>query len=374
MRYLVLLCVAFITVDFISAADEAQSVPSLPVVTTWGELGSLQPTLLADGSEVRLGIQRLDGPVGSAVAVYVLTPQTTALNVDSDGETCGPVGVMIGDRRCLSAAMAQRMCGTTEILELYAHLVPLRQSGPLNITIFGQRHIVLAKATITAKAIVYQRWSTCLPSPSQLAALETAPDEPDLIIAYSHIGVGPGSAAVPATDGTWPWSSIDDTDLQNILAGTTGDLALPVPEPLAPHPLFHAEGTPTGVTLTVPALFFSNWYGSIASEQILARWWKNGQPWLPSATDVSDWSGQYAGSDPIPGPKDQLRLQLTIDADEWPQERIEVQFMLTPDGYSLLDQDTQHAELAAALLDYCDAHDLSRAGTYLSQRVTLLPR
>ncbi len=358
------------------AADVRATVPSLPVVTTWGELGKLPPTILADGSEVRLGIQALEGPAGSAVAFYVLTAQNTPLYEGAGGELCGPVGVKIDDQltREVPTCNMRMRADENERLELYARLVPLRQPGPVEITIFAQQDMVIGKVTITAHENSYQCWSSIRLDPDTEAETEFHLNTSGNVGIHERIELGPAFFAVPDVPGDSPWSSIRIPLLRDILSGIASDLTLPIPEPASPHPLLHADVDATGVTLTFPVRFLSSWYGSAPNNHILVRWWKDGQPWSSVTSALSDCSlGAFRTVEPYDA-EENIHYALTMIADDWPTEKIEVQFLLSPGGYSVLDESLDWIGSASASSDFHDDLAAPGPGVYLSQRITLLPQ
>ncbi len=375
MPYISLLCLALLAFDIGLAAEENATVPSLPVVATWGELGKLPPTILADGSEVRLGIQALEGPVGSAVAIYVLTSRETPPYDESSGEACGPVGVLVrGNTVYASPAAGLPTYGISHMLDLYAYLVPMRKPGPLDILIFGQQDTKMAKVTVTARDEHFQRWSASRPSPTLAAYLPAESNVPGVVSTVAWIGLGPGHAATPAAYGLVPWSSLNTTYVKAILSRTKDDLALPIAEPQAVHPLVHARATETGVTLTLPAQLLPGWIGSSTSRGILARWWKNGQPWNPSVEPPAKWAESFGGAMSTTNPDNQLEIQFMIDSEEWPKDPIEVQFLISSYGYSLLEFAQPESIGPVIVSTEKDAFDLPNPGTILFPRIAILPR
>ncbi len=382
MRILPLLCLALLSFTFRLATDEVADdgalVPTLPVVATWGELGTLPPTILADGSEVRLGIQALEGPVGSAVAIYVLTAPTTPLEPSPGGGACGPIRILVNNRYHENSMHDSQCILITERLSLFTYLVPLRERGPTLISLFGQQSSILAKTSIIAHHTDYQPWSTILwKPPLGVQALEDAMEAPGVVSAYERIGLGPGESAVAALDCRYPWASIHPTLLQEICTGAKDDIHLPVPQPADPHPLVHVEATSTGVLLGMPFEFMnahSGGFGSMACDMILARWWKNGVPWLPPGILEARQSSVGAMRNDVRSDTIRLNLDLTITADQWPNDRIEVQFLITPGGYSIISHYCESTQLTFTSLTIQDEEVLPSPGIMLSPRITLLPQ
>ncbi len=386
MRFAFLVCLAFITVATGFAVEEpvddgapvlSLPVPSVPVVTTWGELGKLPPTILADGSEVRLGIQALKGPVGSAVAVYVLAGQDAELNDGTDGEMCGPVGVQVNGQQCERSGIPANARFASDRLELYAHLVPLRQPGDQVITIFGHGNILIAKVTITALDGEYHPWATVHASPIPQESIAAARNGDGEIYVEEPIGLGPCCSVVPAAPNCYGWSSIPSTLLQDILAETKADLALPIPEPTEPSPVLSIRPTATGVSLTLPAQSLPSGFGSYLTEHLLVRWWRNGKPWVPS--EVSEWEleGHYGNdSELTPDDREIIRIHLTLVAEDWPQDTIEVQFLISPCGHTRLDTSELRAQAADENFPCYFQDELAVPISYLmlSPRITLLPQ
>ncbi len=378
MRCLSLLCLTFLTGAYHLSAQDTAVVASVPVVRTWGDLGKLAPTRLANGSEIRLGVQALEGSVGSAVAVYVLTVHGTPINQVTSAAVCGPVGIQVGDDPHALQQVEQQFPLEPGRLNLYAYLVPLSQSGPVLISILDQGNIVIAQVTITAQETGYHAWATVLHCSSEAIPIEEAGEdaaEDGIILMDKCLNLGPNIAAVPTADGYAPWSHIRAALLQNILTNPKDDLALPIPEPTAPHALLQAQATATGVTLTLPARLLPDLDQLLVTEHLLARWWKNGEPWTPPVSPFADPSYEVCGGYGIPNPTDRYRLELHFYTEEWPRDRIEVQFLLSSGGYTSLQEDMRvdRAELAKRM-NAQEELGLPMPGTVLSPRITLLPR
>lgn len=314
----------------ICAAQE--SVPDIAVVTTWRELATLPVLPLADGGEVRVGIQTQAAPVGSGVAIFVLFEQRHEKPSQAiDATSYVPVRVTWTHNAPVptlaSVVQELQQVQFTKGMHLHAQVMPLVHAGTYSVHVRDQDERVIAKTTVTATTAAYHRWSS-LHMPDRPAHEREQEDEPwdcDL-----DIVAGPGHAVtVAGSDGnSWMW--LEAVHHEDVLTGNAADIALPIADPVLVDQRVTIAATRMAVTVFVPAACkFHFITGGGASEQVLVRWWRNGEPWEPRPSEMLAMMGN--GLSRIA--KGDLHLRFHIEPGSLPEgERIEIQLLLCTTG------------------------------------------
>jgi hypothetical protein len=290
------------------AADQAQPGP-IPVVHTWGELLDAEP-IAVGGREVRLGIEAGTFAPGGGVLFYCLA-DAPGWVTDRPGAV-GPVSVELeweGRRnaeRIMSAA--KRIDRRAQGPVLYVGVVAGATGGKLGVLVrpagADDEGPCLARRDMAVGGERFHGWTRLVPKwprEQKPEGVDAAQWERDRVRVVQDLGV----PHAPFRSGSHP--ILFDGDVRGRRFRHDRTDPLPTLTPTKPDPAL--RWTFDGTTATVQSA--EPFLDPEPEENLLVRWWVNGEPVIPSP-DARQQMMQQMRQIPTDRPK-ALRLRIQWD-------------------------------------------------------------
>lgn len=257
----------------------------IPVTRTRGDLLAQRPIDLGDGTTVRLGIEARRCPRWSGVLVYGLFEgqsdgvRRTAFSPRAS-ERLGSLGIEVSE---LDAPKSADGPGK-QVLEVLSHemevepdargsrprlstcRVHILHPGRHRVAVLDRSGEELRVATVTGTDAEAPPWS-----PIDMRRSRSTRSETPTI----RLAVGGAGVALPAAN---DWPALASETGKGVLLDPQQDLPRLVPR--EPSPGLRLDGEGTLLTLRSAEDIVT----SLPETHFLARWWVNGEPWVPEFT------------------------------------------------------------------------------------------
>ena len=301
MRYL-LAVVCGMSIVHAALGEEIQSIP---VVKTWEELQAIKPIDLGDGVKIRLGLEAATIPQWSGALLYCLTEGYRPPASGNAQTNLGPVHVAFEFKTEKHAAdqIAWRRDHGTKPAGRYLFLrgFKIDRLGPYFVTVSDRDGMSLARAEVTGTKDFFHPWMPWLES-------------------YKK-AVCPGEGiALPGADGLSP------ADFAELGVTKKGSLPTFLPSDKTPALAIALEGQ--SIVVRAKSEFTTSW----PEQHFLARWWVNGEPFVPKQPETLrqfQSSGQFREAK-------ELRLEFEFHPERLgakPGDAIGLQLMHSEDGW-----------------------------------------
>ncbi len=289
--------------------------PSITVVRTWGELARQPGIALPDGCVAHIGIESVDGPAFPGVVLYCLVDGQAPTDEGGRGRTLGPMTVRNrANELIICKLQATSLLG--ERWNLYAASVDL-VVGDNDLEVrLGDR--LVGRVPVTGNDTPIPAWG----------AVEVGPRVPHEALEPRTIGqpisvviTAPRRIpALPAIDGTMPWSVAAIDPMRRLPTALPQDI---VSLELAVTRDAHNR---IAMLITAPSRVLTH----EAIDHLLLRWWIDGHEVANPANQPDELR-----SDSLGGSSDQIQVVLDhadLDRLAAPGARIEVQTAWCLDG------------------------------------------
>lgn len=329
----------------------------LAVVKTWAELLKQPPIEVADGVSVRLGIEKKTWPRWSGVLVYCYCDRLPKRSLESDSRaSLGPVRIQLRAKRPDERAIAVRLSASARLPHgklLFVRSLTNHKVGDYQLRITTLGGTVIGTSTVSVTDGPFHPWMPFDPSP-RVGELAKRREDSAPVSFVANRGVG-----IAAPRGSGMEALVFEGRIGDRKIKRHTDERLPQLFPAKADPSFRVriEGR------TLAASCREAIISTRAEDQILTRWWVNGEPFYPkpiSEFTAADRTGQISFDK-------RLDLKLHFDAAKIgakPGDEVRLQLLFCPSGWSWLgpDFETLHTALP---------HGAYR-GSLLSNRVTFI--
>ena len=186
------------------AQETNATVPTIPVVKTWGDLLE-QPQIPAGPGTARLGVEARRVPYGGGVLLYCVTEGYSLPEKWSELRRLGPFKVDVRHEHDTGPGMrslSQAVWDPPDIADstaLFRLSIPLDRPGRFLVRVLTLDGEPVGEAEITATDEKFHAWMPL--APATMSELETGRDEYD---AAGHVRNRGKGIAIPSIDGMAP--------------------------------------------------------------------------------------------------------------------------------------------------------------------------